>query len=267
MLGVVLVVALLPSSWLAPWTTRVSELTYLPLVPLGDVGTRARYALRSGTESIPTASQIDQIVEERNEYRRRLHAAAARIAELEDQVLALSQLPEAEAGIERRVIHANIVGRSSDRLGGPVRLNAGSRRGVVQGAIAVHNGDALVGRVLERPGPMSSFLVPIGAAAGLIDGILDVDGEAILLQLESTGEGFLSSVPRHVNVQPGNIVRLHDAAWPRSAQGMRVAEVVAIRPRSSNPNRLELLLKSVVDLNELSRVLIVVEDGGQESAP
>jgi len=87
------------------------------------------------------------------------------------------------------------------------------------------------------------------------------------VQLESMDGGFVSSVDRSVAVELGSVVRLHDSAWPLSAQGMRIAIVDEIRPREQNPNRLELHLKAVADPNELARVLIVVEPTGAEEMP
>ena len=226
-----LVLSFLPGRWLGPWSTRVSEIVYLPLVPLGDVATLSRRWLRSETSDLPSYEELDQLVIERNDYRRRLHAANARIIELESQVQELSRMPLGENNVTAKIVHANIVGRSPERLGGPVRINAGSRRGVEIGAIAVHQGDAIAGRVIGAPGPTSAFILPAFAESRLIDGEMDIDGKSIPVQLESTHSGFLSSVDRSVNVQPGTVVRLHDSGWPRSAQGMRIAVVEEIRPR------------------------------------
>ena len=256
----VLIAALVPVGWLAPWTTRASELAYLPLVPLGDLAMMTRHAIEQPQRSQPSQAEVDLIIEERNDTRRRLFAATARIEELEARVQELSRLPFDESNPSRRLIHARIVARSADRIRGVVRLNAGVQRGVEAGAIAVDQGDALVGRVLESPGPTSAFLVPVATGGRLIDGVLAVADGAIVLQLEAKGHGFEASVDRRVSVQVGDIVRLLDSSWPRSAQGMRIAEVTAIRPRESNPNRTELLLAPISDAHRLSRVLLVVEE-------
>lgn len=259
-----LLLSLLPGRWLSPWSTRVSEIVYLPLVPLGDVATYSRRWLRSESSEVPSSEEIEQLVIERNDYRRRFHAANATIAELEIQIRELSRMPLGADGLTTQIVHANVVARSPERLGGPVRINAGTRRGVHDGAIAVHNGDAIAGRVLGNPGPTTAFILPVFGENRLIDGVMEIDGEDVPVQLESANGGFLSSVDRSVMAKAGTVVRLHDSSWPRSAQGMRIAVVSDVRPRESNPNRLELRLKPVADPNELSRVLIVVEHTGQE---
>lgn len=257
---VVLLASLVPAAWLTSWTTRASELAYLPLVPLGDLATMTRHAIEQPQRGQPSVAEVDLIIEERNDTRRRLFAANAKIEELEARVQELSRLPFDEGDPTRRLIHARIVGRSAERLHGIVRLNAGVHRGVEAGAIAVDQGDVLVGRILELPGPTSSFLVPVATSGRLIDGVLAVADGAILVQLEAKGNSFEASVDRRVSVQIGDTVRLLDSSWPRSAQGMRIAEVTAIRPRASNPNRTELLLAPLSDATRLSRVLLVVED-------
>ena len=252
-------VAFLPGRWLSPWSSRVAEIVYLPLVPLGDVATLSRRWLRTETPDLPSYEELEELLAQRNDYRRRLHASNARIVELESQVRELSRMPLGEDGVTSRIVHANIVGRSPERIGGAVRINAGSRRGVAKGAIAVHQGDAIAGRIFGDPGPTSAYVLPVYEEPRLIDGILESDAGDIPVQLESTHMGFTSSVDRSVKVQPGTTVRLHDSSWPLAAQGMRIAKVKEIRPRERNPNRIELLLEPVANPNELARVLIVVE--------
>lgn len=245
----------------------MAEIVYLPLVPLGDVATFSRRWLRSKDSTIHSAEEVEQLVVERNDYRRRLHAANAKISELKVQVRELSRMPLGEDGLTAHIVHANVVGRSPNRIGGPVRINAGTRRGVKDGAIAVHRGDAIAGRVLGSPGPTSAYVLPVFGETRLIDGILEIQDMEVPVQLESMDGGFISSVDRSVAVELGSVVRLHDSAWPLSAQGMRIAIVDRMRPREQNPNRLELHLKAVADPNELARVLIVVEPSGAEELP
>ena len=259
-LAAVFIIALLPVSWLTPWTSRVQELTYLPLVPLGDAATAARRWLRDDGADLPTRLEIEQLEIDRNNYRRQLHAANNRIRELESMVEELQGLPVTARSSSSRSIPANVVGRAADRLQGPVRINAGTRRGVESGAIAVHQGDALAGRVLVDPGPTSALLLPTYLERNLIDCRLQAGERSIPLQLEPTGGQFISSVDRQVAVSVGDVVRLHDAAWPDAAQGMRLAIVQSVTPRTRNPNRLDLVLDSTADPNRLARVLILVDD-------
>ena len=271
-LVVVFILGLLPARFLAPWTNRIAEIAYLPLVPLGDAATATRRWLRSGPAELPSLEELEQLEVERNDYRRRLHSANERILELENLVLDLRGLPISVKAGSIRKIPANVVARSADRLDGAVRINAGNRRGVIGGAIAVHRGDASAGRVLANPGPTSSLLLPTYLEQTLIDGRLQPEtntpesgSRGTPLQLEPTDGGFHSSVDRSVNVKPGMVVRLHDLAWPDAAQGMRVAIVRSVTPRSSNPNRLDLVLQPAADPNRLARLILLMDIAPEDS--
>ena len=65
-----------------------------------------------------------------------------------------------------------MTGRPPDRAGGPVRINAGTRHGVVAGAIVVYRGGHLFGRVADGVSRLSSSVVPVtDGSIGLVEGI------------------------------------------------------------------------------------------------
>ncbi|MCH2162927.1 MAG: hypothetical protein MK085_13795, partial [Phycisphaerales bacterium] len=116
-------------------------------------------------------------------------------------------------------------------------------------------------------GPTSSLLLPTYLERNLIDARLLVGEQAIPLQLEPAEGRFISSVDRQVGVKVGDVVRLHDQAWPQCAQGMRLAVVQSVAPRTRNPNRMDLVLEAIADPNRLARVLILTDSELAGGAP
>ena len=113
----VLLLSLLPTGWLVPWTNRLSEIVRLPLVPLGDIATSARVWLTVDDSLVATRDEFDLLERERNEYRRLYHASAERVRELEGLVGSLRGLPPVDAVGDARellLLKAAVVNNNAD---------------------------------------------------------------------------------------------------------------------------------------------------------
>jgi hypothetical protein len=262
---VVLVLSVLPTSWLVPWTNRLSEITRLPLVPLGDVATSVRIWLTVDGSDLANREQFDLLETERNEYRRRFHAAAERVRELEGLVESLRGLPPTGEVGEFVAIEVDVVGGDPSNPASPLQVNAGTRRGILPGAVAVHRGDTLVGRVLADVGPTTAWVRP-AVAFGLLDarlvddrggsaGTLGRDG--VPVQLRPDGSGWTTTVDRSAMVEIGMVARLHDPGWSRFAQGLLIGVVREIRTLESNPTRRTIRIDVLNDPQRLDHFLVV----------
>jgi hypothetical protein len=83
-----------------------------------------------------------------------------------------------------------------------------------------------------------------------------------------TLEGDLEGTPTGVDV--GQIVRLSDDGWPRSAQALIVGRVVSVGPKPSSPLRLVVTVRPEYDLRRLSQVILLTPgdaDAGREATP
>lgn len=125
-------------------------------------------------------------------------------------------------------------------------------------------GDVLVGTIVGEPGSASSYVLPVFGERRLIDGKLELgSGDNVVrkdIQLETIDGGFVSSIDQSVDVPIGTTVRLNDSSWPPAAQGMRFARLVSRDQRQSNPARMDLVFEPIADVNDLGRLVIVVED-------
>lgn len=268
-----LLLSLLPTGWLVPWTSRLSEIVRLPLVPLGDIATSARVWLTVDDSLVATRDEFDLLERERNEYRRLYHASAERVRELEGLVGSLRGLPPVDAVGEYVAIEVDVIGSDPSAGRGPLQVNAGTRRGLRAGGVAIHRGDVLVGRVMREVGPTTAWIQP-ALETGLIDArvtpasLSEAGGrEGAAVQLEPAGDGWRTTVDRSVVVAPGMVVRLHDAGWSRFAQGLAIGLVREVTPLESNPTRLEIRIRPVEDPRRLDRFLVVSQADAAEEAP
>ena len=93
-LMVTLVVALLPTRWLA-WTADAADIVRIPVVPLASIGNRLAASLRP-MRILRSPSGIDDILEvegQRDRLERLLRGEQMRTAELEEQLRHLQGLP------------------------------------------------------------------------------------------------------------------------------------------------------------------------------
>ncbi len=268
-----MLLSLLPTGWLVPWTGRLSEIVRLPLVPLGDIATSARIWLTVDDTLVATRDEFDLLERERNDYRRLYHASAERVRELEGLVGSLRGLPPVDAVGEYVAIEVDVIGSDPSRPGGPLQVNAGMRRGVRAGGVAIHRGDQLVGRVMGEVGPTTAWIQP-ALSTGLIDARLTPAspleagrGAGVAVQIEPTDGVWRTTVDRSVSVVPGMVVRLHDASWSRFAQGLAVGVVREVTPLESNPTRLEVRIRPVEDPGRLDRFLVVSQADPRGAVP
>ncbi len=272
---VVLVLSLLPTTWLVPWTNRLSEIVRLPLVPLGDVATSVRIWLTVDGSDLADRAQFDLLETERNEYRRRFHAANERVRELEGLVESLRGLPPTGEVGEFVAIEVDVVGGDPSSPSSPLQVNAGRRRGILPGAVAVHRGDTLVGRVLADVGPTTAWIRP-AAGFGLIDarlvddqGITDREpgNDGVPVQLRPEEGGWTTTVDRAVAVELGMVARLHDPGWSRFAQGLVIGVVREVGTLESNPTRKTVRVEVLTDPQRLDHFLVVSPKTGEEGMP
>lgn len=272
---VVLVLSLLPTNWLIPWTNRLSEIVRLPLVPLGDVATSVRIWLTVDGSDLADRAQFDLLETERNEYRRRFHAANERVRELEGLVKSLRGLPPTGGVGEFMAIEVDVIGGDPSNPASPLRVNAGTRRGIFPGAVAVHRGDTLVGRVLADVGPTTAWVRP-AVGFGLLDARLVNDQEmaadspsrdGVPVQLTPDNGGWTTTVDRAAAIEVGMVARLHDPGWSRFSQGLIIGVVRDISTLESNPTRKTVRIDVLNDPQRLDHFLIVSPKSNEGEAP
>ena len=238
------ILALLPVSWLR-WTAVGADLVAVPVQPMADAAVRMGRWVRPADREMAVASQaVKERTQEIEATRALLHAARLTIEALEEEISALQEARRYQPDLEVNPVFARVTGRPPQRGQGPVRINAGTRQGVVPGTVAVYRGGHLIGRVADNIARLTSQVIPItDPSTGLMEAvILPADDPVAALasaprvQLVPDGSGGLvGDLDRTVAVSAGDLVRLADPSWPASAQGTIIGFVESVQGKDLQP--------------------------------
>ncbi len=270
---VVVVLAFLPTRWLVPWTSDVGSVIALPLTPLGHAaGSVLAFVRPPMSEEIPDASELDRVLAERDAFRGRWHRARLRVEQLEGELAQLQRARARGIGGDWVPRTAAVVRHAPARSGGLLSLNVGRRQGVVEGTVAVVDGDRLVGRVAPDVATLSSILIPVGTMGDaygrdLRARVLPAEEETtgadkgVSIRLEPIGGGHLVGLlERGSGVKVGDFVRLGaDPAWQPTAWGMLLGRVVRIETMRQQPLRERIVVQRAVDPDRLPAVTLKLE--------
>jgi len=266
----VMLLGVMPARWVAPWSSDLSAVLWVPLAPLAHAGTSARVWLRPGERVSP---EVDAgVVEERDRYRGLWHAEQIRVQDLEKRLRAYEVAAKNSRDGSARFAAASVLTRSSSGGGFALRLNCGSRQGIAAGDVVLFGGDAIAGRIAPDVGSVTSTVMTVtDRASGRVDGYVTPAAqegakrsEMIAVQIVPDGRGQLrADIDLGSAVAPGDAVRVRDPAWPQGAQGMRIGIVREVRRKDAQPLRGEALIDPVVDGASVGEVVVRVADGGQ----
>lgn len=267
-LGASFMLSLAPASVLRPWIGDVAALVWLPLRPGEYLLSSLRHVLRPD-EASRAGGDLQLLTEERDRFRALWHAERLRAEELFErlkQVDSTGKLDRGASGAEPLLV--TVVGGGAGPGGRFITLSAGRTQGVDSGDPAVVGGDQLVGRVMGEPAPITCWMAPItDAAIGRLDVYVTpadrpeaAPSESVRAQLRADGRGRLvGEVDAAGRVVEGDIVRLDDRQWKRSAQGMRVGMVRLVRRADRNPLRSVIEVDPGLEIPRLREVTLKLE--------
>lgn len=267
-----LLLALLPPTWLAPWSADVGAIVSLPLRPIEWVLARVRTTLRPAP--VPESGNDErwrELTEDRDHYRALWFAERQRVGELEQRLEAVEQVRRVDRSSSRPVA-ATVIGQTSAPGSDLLVIDAGSEVGVRVGDPVVTAGDRLVGRIAEQTSDRRAKVMAVNHPLnGRIDALVEQlnpgagdDGVAlhfVPIQLTPLRNGRLEGeVAVGSGVALGDIVRLADPAWKRSAQGLRIGIVRALEPMTRNPLRLRAEIEPELEPARAVSVVVKCED-------
>lgn len=268
---VVIVLAFLPARLLG-WTSDLARIINVPLMPFRDLGTSVAGWLSPERDVRIREFEGEQhLLQEYEELDRRYIAAQMQIAELEEQLAQIQQIPMTELDVPIRPVSARITARNPRDRTANVQINRGGQHRVEQGTIAVYRGVHLIGKVtsVDR---MSSMLLPVtnqehGPLRAVItppDASSTPVTDATEITLEPLGDGtFLAEPQADIPVGRGDIVRLAAMPdWPRSSMGMVIGTVESVSNGQSLRKR--VIVQPSYEANQIASVVLKVEDHRQE---
>lgn len=267
----VIVLAFMPARWLR-WTSDVAGIVNVPLMPFRHMGLSLAGWLSPEHEVRIREFEGEQhLLQQYEELDRRYIAAQMRIAELEEQLVQIQQIPMTELDVPTRLLSASITARDPRSRTANVQINRGRQHGVVEGTIAVFGGVHLIGKVssVDR---VSSMVLPItnpdhGSLWAIVfptDQPMTTVSDAVAIELRPRGDGaFVAEPQADVPISRGDLVRLaamHD--WPRSSLGMVIGVVESISNEQSL--RKHVIVQPRYEAVHVPSVVLKIEDHDQE---
>ncbi|MEM7229423.1 MAG: rod shape-determining protein MreC [Planctomycetota bacterium] len=266
------VVALLPPSWLRPWTNDLERLVTFPLAPFGHAGNSLAGWLRPAPDPYSDLSpaardRLNQAEAEKERFARLYRERERRIIELEADIAELESIPLRQMPAETTPLRANVTRRTPDKLHGVVHLNRGESAGVETNTVAVYSGTHLVGRITEVSRLQSALLPLTNTSTPAINALVyprdrpDISPrEAPVIQLIPNGDGtFSADADRVDQLATGDFVYLYDHTWPDTAQHLMVGTIDTVRPKDDAPLRDAVVVRPRFMVPDVANVTLLIE--------
>ena len=222
-----------------------------------------------GVASVATAiSEIDRLRVDNaalHDENDRLTTENARLEEFRRENEALTALLQLRSGFDYKTAAAAVIARESSEFRRLVVLDKGTGDGIAVGDVAVANGGALVGRVVEV-GPDSAKVVLLtdsdstvvgqlttNAATGEVVGQLG--GVLVMRQIDSSEKVAVGDEVVTAGIELGSGVR---SPYPK---GLLVGQVVDVR-RDANDVVQTAYLTPAAQLDKLEYVLVITDYQG-----
>ncbi len=284
---VLLVLALLPSrySGWTNWFGNVADFIIAPVQwPLNLV---VGVFKRSGEAAVSRDPVVAALEQERDKFKDAYFRTLSELDQARAQAAALTRGLQLNSQLPFKLLPAPVIGSVFDGASQLLRVRAGAKNGVTEGAVAAVEGVDLLGRIpiggvadriskvlpiTDRAArPLSVLIFPgeIGEDGTTVPGL--EPGAAIAAQLTATGQGTLMGpveVPRAradgavVRPAVGMIVRLRDARWPGSAQMLIVGRITRIETQPNGRENITVTPRYVLPVAEVLLRISPDDDGG-----
>jgi hypothetical protein len=255
-----LATAILPSRY-GEWANALGRTAQLIIAPVTQPVTQTTAWLLGPADRSRNSPLIAQLERERDQFKTMWLQEQGRTAELRRVI---DEMSRGALVNELRVsqIRRQVIGGTTDGLGGRLQVRAGVDEGVRVNDVATTSGVQLVGKVVETGGKTSWVRLITEKSAGQIRGVV-IDAQSqrgVMLVLSPVGDGklqgsaLLQTGQADTPIAEGQEVRLEDAQWPRSAGMLLIGRVE--RAWRGNDGRQYATVRPTADLERLSEVVL-----------
>jgi cell shape-determining protein MreC len=272
-IAILVAMSIAPLSWLG-WLRWFSSLVETLAVPASHPFALVSRWVAPARPYRPSDDAV-RILEEELEKYKQFYLSQQLENERQQRVLSELRAGAVIVGSEPvRQVAATIIGSSSDLSSSIVRARAGTKHGVVEGAVAVGPGLQLLGRVVSTGVRMCEIQLVTSKASGPMRVRVMVDeagGQGLDCLLVPQGDGTLrgpiedrgEATSTKMDVKVGQSVRLADGErWPRSASMFLVGTVELISPDPDQPLRKVVTVRPTLKLDRVGEVILRIEDDG-----
>lgn len=277
------ITSLLPAGMLN-WAAWIADPVQAIVAPwqhsLSRIARWARARVTGGVTDLSPAelAALQDMTRQRDAAQFALVQANAQIEELRKRISEVSRGMELN-NLPVSPVAAPVIGASPDLSTKTLTVRAGRAQNVEVNNVAVTGGVHIVGLV-KRVSDRTCTVLPItDLAAGLIDGRIMIGDTSAgpMCQLKPDGRGRLTGPveddPRYrdasgrsVAIEPGARVRLFDRAWPLSAHGLVIGQVIKVDPLPSSPLRSVVTVAPIEPIETVREVTIRTVVGGDPNA-
>ncbi len=257
-LAVLAVLALVPQRW-GRWANSIGNAALLITAPV----TQPIYqstAWLMGSPGTENTSALAAAQRERDQFRTLWLQEQSRVRELERTIVEL-QKGSLAAELPVQQLIRKVIGGSSDGSGGQIQIRTGTRDGTEVNTVVTTGGVQLVGKVVRVSSRVSEARLITDVKAGYIGGVIMLPGEVRgpRVNLHPIGDGRLQGYVEYgagQGAELGQVVRLEDEQWPRSARMLVLGTVIDVD--KSLAGRQRIIVKPTVELARLSEVVLRV---------
>lgn len=258
--AIMMVLSLLPARW-SGWVASIADLAALVVRPVsGPVYAIARWLAPARGQAVIDDPTMAGIIEERERFRTLWLREQERTVDLERKIQDL-QHGRAYSELPVRQVITSVIGHSSEGTVGELVLRASSGAGVEINNVVTAAGVQIVGRV-SRVGLQQSFVRLLTDPAskqvrGRVMRADDTKGPICALFPLKSGDGLQGQVEYRSGepeVEVGQVVRLDDDQWPRSASMLVIGRIEEVT--TTTGGRPVIRVRPTVDLSRLSEVVV-----------
>jgi cell shape-determining protein MreC len=275
-IGILTITAFLPPS-VASWPSWFGGLLKFFIAPISQPVRGLAGWLSSAEEPLESNSAIANYELQIEQYRQLLLRSEREIEQYRQQIADLQLARQLNPELPVRLMHAAVIGSSSDLSSRLLWIKAGTSDGVEVNSVATVRGQQLLGKVVLTE-PRSCQVQPItSTAAGQIRGVVMLSdlirGPECLL--EPKGDGTLvgpvedlrqwpvgtipppdAVVGDPIKAKVGQTIRLQDQSWPRSSQALFIGVIEKVEPAPNQPLRQVITVRPTMSLERVSEVVL-----------
>jgi len=253
-LAVLALLAVLPSR-LTMWLTGVSGVARFAIAPIQEPVYHLARWLSPGRGTKVDDPLVGKEREEKERFQALWLREQQRVAELERRIAEL-QHGVLVSEVPVRQVATTVIGHASEP-GGELLIRAGSSQGVEANNVVTAGGVQIVGRVSRAGSRTSQVRLLTDRSTGKVMGVVMTgEGSTGPTCSLTPGNGVLAGPVEYRSGDPeihqGQLVRLLDSQWPRSASMLVLGEVVSVELLLGRP---VITVRPTLDLQRLSEVV------------
>ncbi len=258
-MALIAMLCILPSAW-SGWLGNFSSIALFVIAPIQQPVYGLTRWLVGGRGTKPDDAVVEGLKRERDQYHTLWLREQEHVAELERRNAEL-QRGVITNEIPVRQVATTVIGRGSEGTRGDLLIRAGTSQGVEINNVVTAGGVQIVGRVSRTMSRQSQVRLLTDQANSKVLGVVmnddDTQGPTCLLHPKPSGielTGQVEYKSDETKVRVGQLIRLKDDQWPRSASMLVIGRIVSVEEFASK--RQVVVVQPTLEIDRVSEVVV-----------